>query len=448
MIAIVGGGISGLSAAYELTRRDIPFRLFEASDRLGGLIRTDHLDGFTIEAGADSMLAQKHAAVELCMELGLESQLISTRMPRTAFVLREGHLYPLPSPSMLGIPAKWRGLLQFDLLPLSARARLAMEPLVPRRAPASESIGRFYARRFGRATVHLIAQPLLGGIHSGDVNTLSLHELTPRLVEAEASGSVLRWVRGVVRTSDSEGAFRSLSGGMEELVAAIGTRLPAGSIELNAPVNGIEAGWKVRVDTGELACSAVILAVPAHAAARMLTNVDASAADLCARTAYVSTVSVALGWPRAAVRHPLQGSGFVVARSGSCGRMNACTWSSSKFEGRAPSDSVLLRAFFGGALDPQAVDLPDDELVRLAVKELSPVLKIDGEPRLARVYRWRQAGAQHDVAHPARMEELRARLERLPGLFVTGSGFRSVGVPDCIADGRATAVAASTLNPR
>ncbi|MEO5896360.1 MAG: protoporphyrinogen oxidase [Vicinamibacterales bacterium] len=448
MIAIVGGGISGLSAAYELTRRGIPFRLFEASDRLGGLIRTDRLDGFTIEAGADSMLAQKRAAIDLCIELGLEAQLISTRMPRTAFVLRDGRLFPLPSPSMLGIPATWRGLLQFDLLPLSARARLAMEPLVRRGAPTSESIGHFYARRFGRATVDLIAQPLLGGIHSGDVNTLSLHELMPRLVEAEASGSVLRWVRGVVRTSDSQGAFRSLSGGMEELVNAIRMRLPAGSIELNAPVNGIEAGWKVRLDTGEVACSAVILAVPAHAAARILTKVDATAANLCARTAYVSTVSVVLGWSRTAVDHPLHGSGFVVARSRSSGRMHACTWSSSKFDGRAPSGTALFRAFFGGALDPQAVDLTDDQLVRLAVTELSPVLKLEGEPRLARVYRWRQAGAQHDVTHPARMEQLRIRLERLPGLYVAGSGFRAVGVPDCIADGRATAIAASTLTPR
>ena len=210
MIAIVGGGISGLSAAYELSRRGIPFRLFEASDRLGGLIRTDRVDGFTIEAGADSMLAQKRAAIELCIELGLEPQLISTRMPRTAFVLRDGRLFPLPSPSMLGIPATLRGLLQFDLLPLGARARLAVEPLVPRRVPANESIGHFYARRFGRATVDLIAQPLLGGIHSGDVNTLSLRELMPRLLEAEASGSVLQWVRRVARTTDPGGAFRSL----------------------------------------------------------------------------------------------------------------------------------------------------------------------------------------------------------------------------------------------
>src|SRR5215211_1423886 len=175
MIAIVGGGIAGLSAAYELASRKAPFRLFEASDRLGGLIRTERIDGFTIEAGADSMLAQKRAGVDLCIELGLESHLVATRVPRTAFVLHAGRLHPLPSPSMLGIPASWSGLIRFDLLPATARARLAIEPLIPRRTRHQhESIGAFFARRFGRATVDLLAQPLLGGIHSGDVNQLSL----------------------------------------------------------------------------------------------------------------------------------------------------------------------------------------------------------------------------------------------------------------------------------
>ncbi len=244
MIAIVGGGIAGLAAAYELSVRGVPFRLFEATDRLGGLIRTERIDGFTIEAGADSMLVQKRAAIDLCAELGLASHLIPTNAPRTAFVLHAGRLHPLPSPSMLGIPATWSGLLNFDLLPASARARLAMEPLVRRRALSDdESIGGFFARRFGRASVALIAQPLLGGIHSGDVNTLSLQGLMPRLAQAETEGSVLRWVQRAAHSSTAGGAFRSLSGGMGELVNAIQARLPAGSIQLKAPVDAIEPGW-------------------------------------------------------------------------------------------------------------------------------------------------------------------------------------------------------------
>ncbi|MBA3296822.1 MAG: protoporphyrinogen oxidase [Acidobacteria bacterium] len=446
MIAVIGGGIAGLSAAYELAVRGVPFKLFEATRRLGGLIRTEHVDGFTIEAGADSMLAQKRAAIDLCVDLGLEPRLITTQHPRTAFVLHGGRLHPLPSPSVLGLPATWRGLLSFDLLPIAARARLALEPLVPRRGGDAESIGHFFGRRFGQATVDLLAQPLLGGIHSGDVNTLSLRALMPRLAAAEAAGSVLRWVRRVAAASDPSGAFRSLSAGMGELVDALRQRLPPDSIVLNAPVQAIERGWNVRLPDGDFPCSAVILAAPAHAAARILAQVDPPAAALCARTLYVSTASVVLAWPRAAVRHPLRGSGFVVARAGDAVRMNACTWASSKFEGRAPADVVLLRAFFGGAMDPAAVDLQDDDLIVTAQRELSEVLSIEGAPRLARVYRWRDAGAQHDVEHPARMAGLDRRLALLPGLFVTGSGFRSVGVPDCIADGRAAgAAAASTL---
>lgn len=444
MIAVVGGGIAGLSAAYELSVRGVPFKLFEASSRLGGLIRTDHSDGFTIDAGADSLLAQKRAGVDLCVELGLESRLIATRTPRTAFVLHAGRLHRLPSPSMLGLPATWRGLLTFDLLPVRARARVALEPFVPRRACEGESIGAFFARRFGRATVDLLAQPLLGGIHSGDVDTLSLRALMPRLADAEASGSVLLWVRRAAATGDRGGAFRSLSGGMGDLVDALRARLPPDSVLLNTPVRSIARGWTVRLPDGEFPCAAVILAAPSHAAAEMLAAVDPVAAALCARTSYVSTASVVLAWPRAAVRHALQGSGFVVARAGSAVRMHACTWISSKFDGRAPADAALFRIFFGGAADPGAVDLDDEQLIDTATRELSEVLAIEGPARFTRVYRWRNAVPQHDVAHPARMTLLDARLGTLPGLFVTGSGFRSVGVPDCIADGRATAGAAAT----
>ena len=144
MIIIIGGGITGLAAAYELSARGVPFQLLEASPRAGGLIRTEHVDGFTIEAGPDSILAQKPAALELCEALGLGPRLISTTPPRTAFVLKQGRLHPLPSPSMLGIPTTWRGIAGYDLLSPLARARLALEPLIPRRPRRTQR------RRVGR----------------------------------------------------------------------------------------------------------------------------------------------------------------------------------------------------------------------------------------------------------------------------------------------------------
>jgi oxygen-dependent protoporphyrinogen oxidase len=443
MVAIIGGGITGLAAAYELALRGIPFTLLEASPRLGGLICTDRVEGFTIEAGPDSVLAQKPAALDLFHELGLGHRIVATREPRTAYVLKRGRLYPLPSPSILGIPTTLSGIARYSLLSPAARARLALEPLIRARATGDESVAAFFSRRFGRATVHLVAEPLLAGIHAGDVDALSMRSLFPRLVHAEARGSVLHAFRGTGRQGD--GLFRSLGGGMSELVTAIERRLPTGSVRLNATAAALDRSgdaWQVSSDAPAHA-DAVIIAAPAPAAARLLAGVDARASALCAEVPYVSTVSVALAWPRDAVAHPLAGSGFVVAPRHSSLRITACTWISSKWEGRAPADHALLRAFIGGAHDPGAVDLSDGELVDIAARDLSGVLGIRGAPALVRVYRWRGAGAQHNVGQLARIAELDERLARHRGLFVAGSGFRAVGIPDCIADGRAAALAAA-----
>lgn len=448
MIAIIGGGITGLAAAYELASRNIAFQLFEASRRVGGLIRTEHVDGFTIEAGPDSMLAQKPAALELCESLGLGPRLISTTPPRTAFVMKRGRLYPLPSPSVLGIPTTWGGIAKYDLLPPSARARLALEPLVPaRRGTGDESVGSFFRRRFGSATVALVAEPLLGGIHAGEIDRLSMTSLFPRFVEAETRrGSVLRSFSGTRQPGGGDGLFRSLAAGMGELVQALERCVPPGSIRCNATVSAIAPegnGWRVSTREGSAAARAVVIATSARVAAGLLRPIDERAASLCGEVPYVSTVSVALAWPRSAVAHPLQGSGFVVARRHNALRTTACTWVSSKWSGRAPAGAVLLRVFAGGAHDPGVVDLQDNEIVDLATREISGVLGINGAPLLTRVYRWRLAGAQHNVGQIARTTEIESRLARHRGLFVAGSGFRSVGIPDCIVDGRAAAATAA-----
>ncbi len=447
-VVIIGGGISGLSAAYELERRGVPFTLLESSPRLGGLIRTEYLDGFTVEAGPESVLAQKPAALQLCEELGLGPRIISALPPRSAFILHGLRLTPIPSPSLLGIPLTFKGLLNYDVLSPIARARVALEPFVPRaRHPGDESVASFFARRFGRATVPLIAAPLLGGIHAGRIDSLSMHSLFPKFVEAERNrGSVLRAFRRRHARGDSDGAFRSLSSGMGELVSAIGRRLPPGRVRLASGAGTLSRtadGWRIGTPQGELDARSVILAAPAYAAARLLTSADQEASALCAGVQYVSTVSVALAYSREQVAHPLHGSGFVVARESRATRLTACTWVSSKWEGRAPQGSVLLRGFVGGATDPSAVDLSDDELADIVTRELSAVLGLSGSPLFAIVHRWRDAGAQHNVGHIERIARLEGRLARLPGLFVAGSGFRAVGIPDCVTDGRSAAAAAA-----
>ena len=231
---------------------------------------------------------------------------------------------------------------------------------------------------------------------------------------------------------------------MESLVTALEQRIGATAIRHDTAVRPIErtaAGWRTGADEAR----ALILAVPAHAAAMLLANIDADASRLCAQVPYVSTASVALAWPRAAMAHPLDGTGFVVARRHSDVRITACTWVSSKWEHRAPAGTVLLRVFLGGAHDPDVVSLDDEQLVAAARTDLARVLGITEAPALRRVYRWPNAGPQHLVGHLARVDTIERRLAAHAGLFVAGSGFRSVGIPDCIADARRVAAEAAAF---
>jgi protoporphyrinogen/coproporphyrinogen III oxidase len=236
--------------------------------------------------------------------------------------------------------------------------------------------------------------------------------------------------------------FKALRGGMSELVTAIERRLPAGSVRLQSGARALslENGtWRIACDSGTLGASAVIVASPAYVASRLVSGTDPQLGSLCSEIPYASTVSVALAWPRARVAHPLAGSGFVVSRRHSRLRMTACTWVSSKWEHRAAPGTVLLRVFLGGIADPEVVTLADADVVDIAVREVSSVLNVTGAPELARIYRWPNAGAQHNVGHAERVARIESRLAALPGLFVGGSGFRSIGLPDCIADGRGAA---------
>jgi oxygen-dependent protoporphyrinogen oxidase len=463
---IIGGGIAGLAAAFELASHsrhvpEPPFIVLEASDRLGGLVRTEHIGGLTVECGADSMLVQKPAAIELCQRIGLGERLIPSTPPRTAFVYANDRLHPLPSPSVFGIPGSWLGLAHFDLLPPPARMRVALGLLPSVRSGSTqeaedESVASFFRRRFGQEAVDLIAQPLLGGIHAGDVERLSIQSTAPRLLaddlrtryDAPASSTQAAASR-TEASGPARAEFRSLAGGMGELVDRIEHELPPNAIRIRsaaleitrASERGSAPTWCVTSAAGPMYAASVIVAAPAFAAAKLFGSLDPELADLCAATKYVSTASVTLAWPKATIPHPLDGSGFVVAPKHSNLRITACTWVSSKWAHRAPAGTALLRVFLGGALDPDILSLSDSELIRIAVDDLVRVLGTSTTPAFSRVTRWPNAGAQHDVGHRARMARIEERLAALPGIFVAGSGFRSIGIPDCIADGQAAAAA-------
>jgi oxygen-dependent protoporphyrinogen oxidase len=455
-VVIVGGGIAGLAAAYELHGRGVPFVVLERASRPGGVIVTEELDGFTIDAGPDSLLIQKPDGIKLCQELGIGDRLVSTLPPRLAFIERRGKLYPLPAASVLGIPTRIGPFARTRLFSWRGKLRMAAELFVPRRQAAGgldraeesdESIGAFMTRRFGREATTYLAEPLLAGIHAGDVDRLSLRALFPRFADAEKThGSLIRAFRRRAATPSAEGAFKSLPGGLSEMVRALVGTLPAGAVQTNAQVTHIGRGARgqgFRVETaGAIAheCRALVLSTPAYVTAALVRDEDAEIARLCAGIPYSSIATVALAFRREDVSHPLNGSGYVVPRTERSGIL-AATWLSSKWPHRAPEGKVLLRTFIGGARDPGALAESDAELVARSLAAIRPVLGIRGEPHLARVYRFDRASAQHEVGHLDRMRTIDRRLGAHPGLFLTGSGFRGIGIPDCVADARATAVA-------
>ena len=447
-VLVVGGGISGLSAAYELQRRGVSVRVLEASERPGGVIRTERFDGWVIDGGPDSMLVQKPAAVGLCRELGIADRLVSTLTPRTAYVLRDGRLHPILEGSFLGFPVRVSALARSPLFTLGGKARMACEVLVPRGDPdADESIAAFIRRRFGEEAVDYLAEPLLAGIHAGDVDRLSTRALFPRLVDAERqSGSVIRAFRALRMTPSQQGAFVSLPGGVGELVDALASRIGPGAIALSTRVTDLQHAGTFLVDTaaGRLQARAVILAVPAYAAGGILRGVQTRLAALCEDVPYASTATVAFGYRRDHIDHPMRGSGFVVPRVERCPLL-AATWVTSKWPHRAPDNHVLLRAFLGGGRDPHRLDRTDAELVELARGALADIMPTRGAPLFSRLYRWTRQSPQYEVGHLQRVAAIESHLAAIPGLFVTGSGFRSIGIPDCIADSRETAARAAAF---
>jgi oxygen-dependent protoporphyrinogen oxidase len=374
---------------------------------------------------------------------------VPTKPPRTAYVLRGGRLHALPEASILGFPTRVWPLLKSTLFSPRAKLRMGMELFVPRRGNTTdESIADFVRRRFGAEAVTYIAEPLLAGIHAGDVERLSMRALFPSLAEAEVNaGSVIRAFRRNRSRQTPGGAFRSLPGGVGELVDALTRTLPERSLCLGASVARIEANGTFRVhlrDAAPIEAKALLLCCPAYCVSDLLTKNDPAADDslaaLCVRIRYLSTATVVFAYPREAVSHPLRGTGFVVPKVERIS-ITAGAWVSSKWPHRAPEGQVLLRAFLGGARDPDLLNHTDAGLAASARRDLTSILGIRGDPLFTRVYRWHRASPQQEVGHLALMNTIDGELARRPGLFISATGFRGVGIPDCVADARATAAA-------
>ncbi len=417
-LTVVGGGISGLAAAYRGRAGAI---LYERSPRLGGVIRTERREGYLMEAGPDSFL-DKPPMRDLCRQLGIERQLIQVRREaRRSFILRGRRLLPIPEGVYLMAPSALWPFLRSPAVSWPGKARMLADLVMPPRSVADETLGSFVRRRLGGEALERLAQPLLGGIYGADPDRLSLKATMPQFLEMERRhGSV---IRGLLRRSERAsgaryGMFLTFRDGMQTLVDTLASRLD--DVRLETRISSL-------ADAGG---DAVCLAVPPPEAARLAPELSVPAVS------YSSVATINFGFQRSQVRHPLDGAGFVVpAVEGRT--VMACTFSSAKFEGRAPAGRVLLRAFAGGMLQPHVYSLPDTELISRCLAELAELLGISGEPEEVWLNRWPDSMPQYEPGHLDRVAALERSLP--PNLALAGNAYGGVGIPDCVASGFAAA---------
>jgi protoporphyrinogen/coproporphyrinogen III oxidase len=496
-VAVLGGGITGLSAAYRLAlarRAGAPIEevLLEAGPRLGGLIRSEEVNGFIVEAGPDSFLSEKPEAAELCRALCLGESLIgSNDRDRRTYILQSdwlgrNRLVALPEGLVLFVPTKLRHALSTPLLPLSSKVVTLREwfkkappgaPVMPepqesaselRKPPhgegftdfgADESAASFVARHYGQGMVDNIADPLLAGVFGGDSARLSARSVLPRFWDMEQRYGSL--TRGVLqarsqRQNRGEPLFLTLKPGVETLVRALVSQLDGAGVHLRSRMTGIDrseerraagrvhspstAGSYVlrREDGGTLEADAVILALPSFECARVLATLDPSLSRELGSITYTSAMTVALGYGTGVREKLPAGFGFLVPH-GEKRRLLACTFVHKKFDHRVPPGCALLRCFFGGARDPGVLHLSDDEVIRLARQELAEILNLRVEPEFFRIYRWPSAMPQYEVGHAAGLRAIQKRLERHPRLFLAGNIYSGIGISDCIRTGQGAA---------
>lgn len=439
-VAVIGAGVAGLSAARELrrVRPDVALSVLEAGDRPGGLVETERTpEGFLLEHGPDSVGTQKPAGLSTVQDVGLGDDVIgSDAGPRASFMVHGDRLVPLPTGMIAMSPGAAWSVLRSPLFSVKGKARLALEPLVPRRDTGEdESIGGFFRRRFGDEMVDRLLDPVLRGIYGAPTDELSLGVTMPRLALLERKyGSVARGMSRVARMrrgGDAPPALFSLRSGMGALTDRLAEELH-GHLRYRAKVTELRRGargWRLLLaDGGQLEVDGVVLAAPAWAASRMLESEDAELAGLLGDIRHGPLVSVSLGYRRVDVPHPMDGTGFVVP-STVPRSISACTWSSRKWPGRAPEGAALIRAFVRDA------GLSDDEAVAAMRRDLRDLMGVEASPFFTRVRRRALALPRCSVGHPDRVSWMNDRVAELGGLALAGNSQRGVGIPDCIESG-------------
>lgn len=445
---IIGGGISGLATAYYLGKAGIASTLIEARPKLGGVIRTEHVDGCVIEGGPDSFLSVKPAAMDLISDLGLAGEVIgSNDHLRVTYVWKGGSLVPMPDGLQLMVPTKLLPLLTTRLLSWSTKFRMGMELFhPPGRHPDDQSVAEFVTRHYGAQAVDYLAEPLLSGIFGGSPGALSVTSVLPRFVELEAKyGSLTKGVLAEMNAAKAQAKklplFRTLKGGLAVLVSAVTARIESHTEIVHARALAVEraaGAFRIRLEDGSIDCATLVLACEAHNAATLATGLDARLAELLGSVPYSSSMTVALAFPDSAFPRPLRGFGFLVPKC-ERRRLVACTWVGTKFPHRAPPGLTVLRCFLGGMDDAAVLDESDDAIAAAVLDELHHIVGFDAQPLFRRIFRWPRSMAQYTVGHPQRLAEIEARAAAVAGLQLAGNAYQGIGIPDCIRMGKQAA---------
>ncbi|MEK5100145.1 protoporphyrinogen oxidase [Bacillus sp. FSL W8-0848] len=450
-IVIIGGGITGLAAAFylerEIKKNGLPAEvtLVEASPRLGGKIQTVHKDGYIVEKGPDSFLERKQSAPQLVKDLGLGHLLVNNAIGQS-YVLVNETLYPIPEGAVMGVPTKVGPFLTTGLFSLQGKLRAGMDLVLPASKPQDDqSLGEFFRRRVGSEVVENLIEPLLSGIYAGDIDRLSLMSTFPQFYQTEQKHRSL--ILGMKKSAGNKskqaapvkkkGQFQTLKTGLQTIVEELEKQLELTKIYKGTKAVGIERGqhYSFKLDNGiVLHADAAVIAAPHKAISAMFPDED----WLKGMREMVSTsvANVALGFPEDAVKMEHEGTGFVISRNSDFS-ITACTWTNKKWPHTTPEGKVLLRAYVGKAGDESVVEQSDNEMVRIVLEDLKRIMKIEGEPEMTCITRWNEAMPQYHVGHKKRIKEVREGLQAsYPGIFVTGASFEGVGIPDCIDQGK------------
>lgn len=464
-VAVIGGGISGLSTAYALHEKaaaaGVPIRctVVDAASDWGGKIVTHRIGDLVTEAGPDSFLSQKTAAIELCAKLGLTDQLINTNeTSKRACVFSQGRLRELPEGLVVISPNQLGPFLRSGLLSWSGLARMGLDLAMPvKRSPDDESLASFFRRRMGRQAFERMLEPLMAGIYAGDAEQMSVQATFSRFVELEREyGSVIRGMMTARKAGSSarpagpkRTMFVSLKNGLSDLVTALVARLTEQGVTLRGGcsvealrVRSHQLGrWMYDVilnDGSALSVDSLVLATPAYVSAELVRPLTPIAGGLLEMIPYASTATIAMAFPRAAVSGAAEGFGFVVPRVE--GRdLIAATWTSLKWPHRAPTDQLLVRCYVGGVGREAILQLDDQALVARVREELASMCGVTANPGYVEVNRWMKAMPQYTLGHLDRLNQIEGALSRYGGLVLTGAGYRGVGIPDCIRDGAVAA---------